>query len=271
MVLECQATTVGNMATMKMARVTSGYGQFCPVAKASEIFATRWTPLVVRELLFGSHSFNDIHRGVPLISRALLIERLRQLEEQGIVEKRSRADGSGHEYWLTPPGESAREIVRALGHWGLAHTRDLITADDLDPALMMWTMRQRTDMEALPDHRVVIRFEFSHVPANRTRLRIMWLVLDRSGVDVCAKDPGFPVDITVRGDVVVFVRIYLGHGRGDGESCRYRGKCALGATDSRVDSPTQGAEAAAPGRVRQSCFGIRFKLLPCLVLARSGG
>jgi SCP-2 sterol transfer family len=75
---------------------------------------------------------------------------------------------------------------------------------------MMWTMRQRTDMEALPDHRVVIRFEFSHVPANRTRLRIMWLVLDRSGVDVCAKDPGFPVDITLRGDVVVFVRIYLG-------------------------------------------------------------
>src|SRR5262245_7485227 len=93
---------------------------------------------------------------------------------------------------------------------GLAHTRDRITADDLDPALMMWTMRQRTDLAALPDHRVVIRFEFSGVPANRTRLRIMWLVLDRSAVDVCAKDPGFPVDITLRGDVVVFVRIYLG-------------------------------------------------------------
>ena len=198
------------MAAMKMARTISGYGQFCPVAKASEIFATRWTPLVVRELLFGSHAFNDIHRGVPLISRALLIERLRQLEEQGIVEKRSRAHGLGHEYWLTPAGESAREIVRALGHWGLAHTRDRITADDLDPALMMWTMRQRTDLEALPDHRVVIRFEFSGVPANRTRLRIMWLVLARSGVDVCAKDPGFPVDITVRGDIAVFVAVFLG-------------------------------------------------------------
>jgi hypothetical protein len=144
------------------------------------------------------------------MSRALLVERLRQLEEWGIVEKRTRADGVGHEYWLTPAGESAREIVRALGHWGLAHTRDRITADDLDPALMMWTMRQRTDLAALPDHRVVIRFEFSGVPANRTRLRIMWLVLDRSGVDVCAKDPGFPIDITLRGDVVVFVRIYLG-------------------------------------------------------------
>lgn len=195
---------------MSIANGRSDYGQFCPVAKASEIFATRWTPLVVRELLFGSHAFNDIHRGVPLMSRALLVERLRRLEEQGIVEKRTRPDGSSHEYWLTPAGESAREIVRALGHWGLAHTRNRITADDLDPALMMWTMRQRTDLAALPDHRVVIRFEFSGVPANRTRLRIMWLVLGRSGVDVCAKDPGFPVDITLRGDVVVFVRIYLG-------------------------------------------------------------
>ena len=116
----------------------------------------------------------------------------------------------GHEYWLTPAGESAREVVHALGHWGLAHTRDRIAADDLDPALMMWTMRQRTDMDALPDRRVVIRFEFSGVPANRTRLRIMWLVLARSGVDVCAKDPGFPVDITVRGDIAVFVAVFLG-------------------------------------------------------------
>jgi DNA-binding HxlR family transcriptional regulator len=195
---------------MKIANVKSGYGQFCPVAKASEIFATRWTPLIVRELLFGSHTFNDIHRGVPLMSRALLIERLRQLEERGIVEKRTRADGLGHEYWLTPAGESAREIVRALGHWGLAHTRDRITADDLDPALMMWTIRQRTDIGALPDQRVVIRFEFSGVPANRSKFRVMWLVLDRSGVDVCVKDPGFPVDITVRGNIVVFVRIFLG-------------------------------------------------------------
>jgi hypothetical protein len=149
------------------------------------------------------------------MSRALLVERLRRLEEQGIVEKRARADGSSHEYWLTPAGESAREIVRALGHWGLAHTRDRITATDLDPALMMWTMRQRTDVAALPDHRVVIRFEFSGVPANRTKLRIMWLVLERSGVDVCAKDPGFPVDLTLRGDVVVFVRIYLGQASWD--------------------------------------------------------
>jgi DNA-binding HxlR family transcriptional regulator len=101
-----------------------GYGQFCPVAKASEIFATRWTPLVLRELTADIRSFNDIHRGVPLISRAVLVARLRDLEEHGVVERRSRADETGHAYWLTPAGEALRPVVAALGLWGLTHTRD---------------------------------------------------------------------------------------------------------------------------------------------------
>src|SRR6267378_2534947 len=82
------------------------YGQFCPIAKASEIFATRWTPLIVREVMAGAHAFNDIHRGVPLISRAVLVARLRELEDHGVIERRPRADVGGHEYWLTPAGEA---------------------------------------------------------------------------------------------------------------------------------------------------------------------
>jgi DNA-binding HxlR family transcriptional regulator len=78
-----------------------GYGQFCPIAKASEIFATRWTPLVLRELMYGAHTFNHLLHGVPLMSRPLLSERLRQLEADGIIEKRLHRDGPGHEYWLT--------------------------------------------------------------------------------------------------------------------------------------------------------------------------
>ena len=72
--------------------MVDGYGQFCPIAKASEVFATRWTPLIVRELMTGIHSFNDIHRGVPLISRAVLVARLRELENHGIIERRPRED-----------------------------------------------------------------------------------------------------------------------------------------------------------------------------------
>ena len=188
-----------------------GYGEFCPIAKASEIFATRWTPLVLRELMLGAHNFNDIHRGVPLMSRALLAERLRQLEENGIVEKRARAGNPGCEYRLTPSGEAFHDVLRDLSRWGLTHGRDRLSAVDLNPGLLMWRMRKRLDLSALPDHRVVIRFEFSGVPRSRTKLRIMWLILERTGADVCLKDPGFSVDLTVRGDLAIFTRLYLGY------------------------------------------------------------
>ena len=97
--------------------MSASYGQFCPIAKASEIFATRWTPLIVRELMTGVHSFNDIHRGVPLISRAVLVARLRELEDHGVIERRPRGDGAGHEYWLTPAGEGLGVVMHALGQW----------------------------------------------------------------------------------------------------------------------------------------------------------
>src|SRR5580692_4475621 len=97
--------------------MSASYGQFCPIAKASEIFATRWTPLIVREVMTGVHSFNDIHRGVPLISRAVLIARLRELEDHGVIERRPRAAGAGYEYWLTPAGEGLRVVMHALAQW----------------------------------------------------------------------------------------------------------------------------------------------------------
>jgi DNA-binding HxlR family transcriptional regulator len=180
---------------------------------ASEIVATRWTPLVLRELMHDIHSFNDIHRGVPLISRAVLVARLRDLEDQGIIERQSRADGTGHAYWLTPVGEALRPVVAELGLWGLTHTRDRIKPTDLDPVLLTWGFRKRAmaHIGALPDRRVVVRFDFSGVPASRTKFRVMWLLLERPDVDVCLKDPGFAVDLICRGNIADFVATYLGH------------------------------------------------------------
>ena len=193
--------------------MSATYGQFCPVAKASEIFATRWTPLIVRELIAGAHSFNDIHRGVALISRAVLVARLRELEGHGVIERRPRADGAGLEYFLTAAGEALRAVVAALGQWGMTYTQKRIKRSDLDPALLIWGLRRRVDLDALPDRRVVLRFEFSGVPASRTKFRIMWLILGRSGVDVCMKDPGFAVDLTLRGNIRDYVEVYLGHAK----------------------------------------------------------
>jgi DNA-binding HxlR family transcriptional regulator len=194
------------------AQMQRSYGQFCPIAKACEVFAVRWAPLILRELAAGSSAFNDIHRGLPLISRAVLVSRLRELESQGIVERRPRADGgSVQEYWLTPAGNALRPVLRELGHWGLAHTRARLKGHDLDPSILLWGLRRRADRATLPDRRVVVRFEFSGVPAARTKFRIMWLVLQRSAVDVCLKDPGFEVDLVFRGAISDFVAVYLGH------------------------------------------------------------
>src|ERR1700760_1132035 len=122
----------------QLRKMSASYGQFCPVAKASEIFATRWTPLIVRELIVGARTFNDIHRGVPLIARAVLVARLRELEENDVIERRPRAGTAGHEYHLTSAGEALRGIIEALGAWGMAHGQKRIERTDLDPSLLIW-------------------------------------------------------------------------------------------------------------------------------------
>lgn len=186
------------------------YGQFCPVAKASEIFATRWTPLILRELLTGAHTFGNIARGVPLISRAVLVTRLRELERNGIVERRAIAGNAGHGYWLTPAGEDFRAAVDALGIWGTDHSFDHIEDRDLDPALLMTGLAKRALVNDLSKDRIVVRFEFSGVPASRTKFKLMWLVLAETGADVCVKSPGHGVDLILRAQIREWVSVYLG-------------------------------------------------------------
>src|SRR5690606_4948188 len=105
-----------------------GYGQFCPVSRAAEILAERWTPLVVRELLCGSTRFNDLQRGVPRMSPALLTRRLRELEHAGIVERRAATRGAGSEYHLTAAGEELRPVIEAMGLWAQRWMRDELVA-----------------------------------------------------------------------------------------------------------------------------------------------
>ena len=186
-----------------------GYGQFCPVAKASEVVAERWTPFVLRELLCGSQRFNDLHRGVPLMSRTLLTRRLRELEDAGVIERRAASSG-GWEYHLTPAGEELRPIIEQLGAWGHRWVRRTVEGGDLDPSLLMWDVRRRIDRAALPDRRVVVRFDLSGVPRAHHAQRTWWLVLDREEVDLCLKDPGFPVDVTVDADLAALTRVWMG-------------------------------------------------------------
>jgi DNA-binding HxlR family transcriptional regulator len=183
-----------------------GYGQFCPVAQAAEVITERWTPLVIRELLSGSHRFNDIQRGVPLMSPALLTKRLKTLELCGIIERRSLAGGT-HEYHLTQAGEELRPWVELMGVWGQRWVRRPLTPEEADPALLMWDMRRSINVERLPDKRVVVRFDFRGAPKGK---RSWWLVLDRPEPDLCLRDPGFGVALTVRTDAVAMASVWVG-------------------------------------------------------------
>ena len=187
-----------------------GYGQFCPVAKAAEIFAERWTPLVLRELVCGSRRFSDLHRGLPLMSRTLLAQRLRQLESAGIIRSAAKASGRGQEYFLTPAGEELRPVIEGLGEWGQRWARSQINPGDLDPGLLMWDIHRRLNVERLPAHRVVVLFDFRGVPKAWRNLRSFWLILQRPDVDLCIKDPGFEVDLVVDADLAALTKVWMG-------------------------------------------------------------
>jgi DNA-binding HxlR family transcriptional regulator len=182
------------------------YGQFCPVAKACEVFAERWTPLILREMFMGSQRFSDIHRGVPLMSRSLLSKRLQELERAGVIERTD--SGSGYDlYRLTPSGEELRPVVIQLGNWGKQWTRSEMTPRDLDVGLLMWDMRRRIDYQQLPEVRVVVHFLYHDAPQSRRR---WWLVLNHDEADLCLVDPGLEPDLYVTTNVSTMTGIWMG-------------------------------------------------------------
>ncbi len=193
------------------------YGQFCPVAKAAEIFAERWTPLVIRELIMGSTNFNDLQRGVPLMSRTLLATRLKELERAGIVEKRPAEGRSSHTYHLTPAGEELKPLVVGLGEWGQRWARAEVTREDLDPRLLMWDMRRCVALDLVPDKRTVVHFVVPDVGPKMPKRT--WLVMDPPEVDVCYKDPGYEIDLVVTTPLERMIEVWMGD-RSFGESLR---------------------------------------------------
>ena len=188
-----------------------GYGQFCPVARACEVIAERWTPLVLRELLTGSRRFNELHRGVPLMSRTLLAQRLRALEDAGVIRSAARVRGRGREYSLTPAGEELRQIIASIGAWGQRWAKRSLGPDTLDAGLLVWDMQRKLQGECLPATRTVVRLDFTGVTRGHRAQRTWWFVLQRPDVDLCLKDPGFGDDLVIKADLAAFTRLWLGH------------------------------------------------------------
>jgi DNA-binding HxlR family transcriptional regulator len=178
------------------------YGQYCPIALAAEIFAQRWTPIIIRNLHLGCAHFGEILDGAPGLPRSVLAERLRSLERDGVVER--RVAGRATCYGLTEMGRELSDVCLALGAWG-ARWREVQAADQ-DPYLALWTVSRLVDPASLPRPRIVVRVD---VVGNRTPRRF-WLVLDRNGNEVCMEYPGFVEDGVVTTDTSSLLRWYVG-------------------------------------------------------------
>ena len=185
------------------------YKQFCPVAMASEIVCTRWTMVLLRELVAGSTRFNDLRRGVPRMSPALLSKRLKDLEEQAVVVRVANRDEPGvFEYHLTRSGHALKAVVESVGKWGQHWIETSLSLKNLDPSLLMWDMRRNIDPTPIPKRRCVVQFLYPELPSAR---RDWWLVVEpNKEVDLCSIDPGFEVDLYVSSDLRTMTSVWMG-------------------------------------------------------------
>jgi DNA-binding HxlR family transcriptional regulator len=182
-----------------------GYGQYCPLAKGAEVFAERWTPLILRELLRGSTTFNDLHRGVPRMSRSLLSMRLKKLESCRVLERRIRSTGTHYE--LTPAGRELGRVVTQLGTWAQRWYRSAFRGAELDVGVLMWDIRCTVDANALAAIRTVVQFIFSDLPASS---RTWWLVNEGGEVDLCPVDPGHEPELQICTTLRTMTRVWMG-------------------------------------------------------------
>jgi DNA-binding HxlR family transcriptional regulator len=183
------------------------YGQYCPIARTAEILTERWTPIIVRNLMVGCTTFSEISAGAPGLSHSLLTQRLRLLERVGVVEVRPKPHGHGAVYLLTDAGRDLSGVLSAMGDWG---ERWLELGDEhTNPALVLWAWCSvYLARERLPEHRVVVRFDFTD---QRPEARRLWMLVEHGDAEACKHHPGFDEDLVVETDCETFARWHLGH------------------------------------------------------------
>jgi DNA-binding HxlR family transcriptional regulator len=195
------------MITAREASYMRSYQQYCPVARGAEVFAERWTPIIMRNILFGCETFNQIADGAPGLSRSLLTKRLRELERAGVITIIQKEHGHGSLYLPTEAGLALEPVLNALGAWGemWMEVRPVHT----EPGVVLWSWCQvYLKRDLLPKERVVVRFDFEY----RGRPDRAWLLINKGEAELCATDPGYGEDLVVEvNDTMVFARWHLGH------------------------------------------------------------
>ncbi len=182
------------------------YGQFCPISKALDVLGERWTLLIVRELLLGATRFNELQRGLSLISPSILTKRLNDLDTAGIILRKKIPGQKGHEYQLTARGRELMPVIEALGVWGMRWARSNMLDTELDIELLMLYLERSIQRDKLPSGETVVRFQFT----NLDNYRDWWLIVKPDHTDICLKDPGRDVDVYFTVDLRTMVELWMG-------------------------------------------------------------
>jgi len=182
------------------------YGQFCPVAKAMELLGEKWTMLILRELHMGARRFNELQRGLSLISPTILTKRLNDLADTELILRKKIPGQRGNEYFLTQAGEETLPLLKSVGEWGMRWARGDIRDSDLDVELLMIYLQRSIRTDKLPGDHSVIRFKFT----NLKKLADWWLLIKGCNVDICLEDPGKDVDVYITTDLRTMINCWMG-------------------------------------------------------------
>lgn len=177
------------------------YGQFCPLAQATQVLCQPWTLIVIREFIAGSTRFNELQKGMPTMSPTLLSTRLKQLVEAGVLCKASVKG----DYKLTQAGLELKPMVELLGAWGHRWVRSNLDENDLDAGLLMWDMRRSIDTSIFPAEKLVVQFDYPDAPKGA---KTWWLISENNEVDLCLNDPGFEVNLMINCSLVIMTAIW---------------------------------------------------------------
>lgn len=187
--------------------MSHSYGQWCPIAKSTEILGEKWTMLIVRELLMGSTRFSQLQRGLGSISPTLLTRRLVTLEQYDLVYKRRIQGAKGFEYVPTASCKQLQPILLALGSWGMEWSKAFMSDADYDVELLMLYLQRSVVTENLPGGKTVVLFQFTDFPEQPK----WWITAEGESVDVCTTDPGLDVDVYITTKVRAMADAWLGH------------------------------------------------------------
>ncbi len=183
----------------------SGYGQYCPIAKAAEVLGEKWSILILRELCLADQSFNSLRKGMPLVSPTLLSKRLKTLAFHNIIKRIETSDGVF--YQMDEAGLELKEMIMQLGIWGQRWVKSDYGKGDIDASLLVWDLHRSINLTYFSDEQKVIQFEFFDAPAKH---RFFWLVIKNQSADMCIKNPGYEVDLYIKTFAKDFTEMWMG-------------------------------------------------------------